>query len=276
MCRLLAWAGREPVTVVEALGEDELEAFTALSRQHADGWGMAWWPPEEPGELPAPQIERSTTCAAEDPRYREVTHAARGNAGFVHLRWATPGLAVATVNTHPFTHGRLAFAHNGAIHPQQRLDEILPAQWRSQMTGTTDSERYFLAIVAALDAGASVHHAVASVVHDVFARFEPTSLNAMLLAPDALYIIAAYDPAKVPAVGASARGGAPTAELDTVFYDLHHRSSADSFVVASSGFQQHGGAPWESLGNMTLLRVQRGTLATTVSSLETSTVPLGS
>ena len=44
MCRLLAWAGREPVTVAEALGEPELAGFTELSRQHADGWGMAWWP----------------------------------------------------------------------------------------------------------------------------------------------------------------------------------------------------------------------------------------
>ena len=67
MCRLLAWAAREPVTVAQALGEADFEAFTALSRQHADGWGMAWWPPDS--DDAAPSTTASTTCAADDPRY---------------------------------------------------------------------------------------------------------------------------------------------------------------------------------------------------------------
>ncbi len=266
MCRLLAWAGRMPVTVAEALGEAELAAFTELSRQHADGWGMAWWPD---GSARAPRIERSTTCAAEDPRFAELTHSASGDAGFVHLRWATPGLPVVPANTHPFTHGRLAFAHNGAIHPQARLDEILSTDWRPRMHGTTDSERYFLAVAAQLDAGASVHDAVATVVDHIFGAFEPTSLNAMLLAPDALYVISAHDPNKVPALGASSTRHPTTEELDTVFYDLHHRSRADSLVVASSGFQAHPDGGWGPLHNMRLLRVERGTLQTSVTSLET-------
>ena len=88
-------------------------------------------------------------CAADDPRYARITAQRRRGLGV-----RSPALG----NTRPTggrwpTRTRLfmddwAFAHNGAIHPQDRLDEILPAGWRSQMRGTTDSERYFLAIVA--------------------------------------------------------------------------------------------------------------------------------
>jgi predicted glutamine amidotransferase len=265
MCRLLAWAGREAVTVADALGERDFEAFTALSRQHADGWGMAWWPGHR--DDGGPQVATSTLCAADDARYRAVTHGAAGDLGFVHLRWATPGLPVVDANTHPFAQGSWAFAHNGAIHPQDRLDEILPPGWKARMRGTTDSERYFLAIAARLEDGASVRDAVAVVVEDIFTRLEPTSLNAMLLGPDALHIIAAHDPARVPAVGASSSGGSGSSELDTVFYDLHHRRRADSFVVASSGFRQAGDDDWQPVPNMSLLTIERHTLATSMETL---------
>ena len=268
MCRLLAWAGHRPVTVADALGENDFEAFTALSRQHADGWGMAWWPADGSGA--EPRTIRSTTCAAVDPLYGSVTHQEAGDLGFVHLRWATPGLPIVEANTHPFVHGQWAFAHNGAIHPQDRLDEILPPGWKARMRGTTDSERYFLAIAARLEDGASMREAVAAVVDDIFDRFEPTSLNAMLLGPDALHIIAAYDPSRVPSVGASSGGGSESDELDIVFYDLHHRRTADSLVVASSGVRRHGDDDWEALPNMSLLRIERGTLATSVETLTRS------
>ncbi|MBJ7609163.1 MAG: class II glutamine amidotransferase [Candidatus Dormibacteraeota bacterium] len=268
MCRLLGWAGAEPVPVATALGDDDLAAFTALSRQHADGWGMAWWGADAARREGAPSVARSTTCAADDPRFNELATGVAADAGFAHLRWATPGLPVVTANTHPFTHGRLAFAHNGAIHPQPRLDELLPAGWRSQMGGTTDSERYFLAIAARLDGGESPVEAVAAVVHHIFGEFEPTSLNAMMLAPDALYVISAYDQARVPPLGASAGRASSSGELDTVFYDLHYRRRVASVVVASSGFSQRREDGWEPLGNMRLLRIERDTLSTSVSSLE--------
>ncbi len=264
MCRLLAWAGHGPLTVADALGPTDFEAFTALSRQHADGWGMAWWPSDD--ATTAPHTTSSTRCAADDPQYDVITHSTAADLGFVHLRWATPGLPVVAANTHPFVRGRWAFAHNGAIHPQDRLDEILPPGWKAQMRGTTDSERYFLAIAARIDDGASVRDAVAAVVADIFDNFEPTSLNAMLLGPDALYVVAAYDPAKVPSVGASSNGHPASAEPDTVFYDLHQSRRAGSLVVGSSGFGRRSD-DWQPLPNMSLLRIERHTLTTSLEGL---------
>src|SRR5919199_979050 len=48
--------------------------------------------------------------------------------------------------THPFTDGRMAFAHNGAIRPASALDALVAPELRADREGTTDSERYFLAV----------------------------------------------------------------------------------------------------------------------------------
>lgn len=276
MCRLLAWAGRGPLTVAQALGDRELDAFTALSRQHADGWGMAWWDADVTRDHRAPLTERSTTTAADDPRFASLTTTAVGDSGFVHLRWATHGLQIVPANTHPFTHGHFAFAHNGAIHPQARWDEILPPGWSTQMRGATDSERYFLAIVAQLGEGATMHDAVASVVRRLFADLQPTSLNAILLTPDALFVISAHDPTRAPSLGQVSGGTFASTEPDMRFYDLHYRTRPDTIAVTSSGFPQRAEEGWKPLENMKLLRIERGTLASSITSLASSTVPLGS
>ena len=52
-------------------------------------------------------------------------------------------------------------------------------------------------------------------------------------------------------------------EPDTTFYQLSYRADATSVVVASSGFPQPLAEGWQRLANMTLLRIDRGTLATT-------------
>jgi predicted glutamine amidotransferase len=266
MCRLLGWAARRPMTVADALGRAELAGFTALSRQHADGWGMAWWPPEVRSIGPPP-VERSTTCAADDPRFAELTTSAATDAGFVHLRWATPGLPIIAANTHPFVHGSMAFAHNGAIHPINRTTELVPAGWESQLAGTTDSERYFLSIVARLSQGETVAQAVAEVVRRIFDDFSPTSLNAMVLTPDTLQVISAHDPSRVPMMGESSGGASSSTEPDTTFYEISYRADATSVVVASSGFPQPADDGWQRLANMTLLRIDRVTLDTSTAAL---------
>jgi predicted glutamine amidotransferase len=251
MCRLLGWAGRQPIAVADVLGPAALADFTALSLQHSDGWGMGWWP--EP--LPAngsPSSERSTTRAADDPHFADLIRSIHADAAFVHLRWANTGMAVQPANTHPFVRGGMAFAHNGAIHPFDRIDEITPAGYESEVRGTTDSERYFMAIAARLDAGDTMRDAVAAVVERIFAEFLPTSLNAMLLAPDALYVVSAHDNSRAPKRD---DGSGP----DPNFYTLSSRVVGDSLVIASSGFAQPQADGWRPLPNMSLLRVERGT-----------------
>ena len=58
-------------------------------------------------------------------RFADWSRATRSDLGLVHLRRATLGLPVRAENTHPFTDGRLAFAHNGSISPPPALDVLL-------------------------------------------------------------------------------------------------------------------------------------------------------
>jgi hypothetical protein len=100
------------------------------------------------------------------------------------------------------------------------------------------------------------------VVRRIFESFSPTSLNAMLLTPDALHVISAHDRSRVPMMRASSGGATSSMEPDTAFYELSYRADANSVVVASSGFPQPEAEGWQRLANMTLLRIDRGTLVT--------------
>jgi predicted glutamine amidotransferase len=259
MCRLLGYCASHDVPVAQLLGADGFGEFTGLAALHCDGWGMAWY---EDGQ---PRLRKSQQSAEDDPEYAKLAHEPAGDLGLVHLRWATPGLEISERNSHPFAHGPYQLAHNGAIHPQSRLGEIIPDGWASRLTGTTDSEHYFLGIMARLEAsGGDLPAAVAGTLAFIESEFAPASLNAILLAPDRLYAINWHDPAKVAEADLRKRGwqGGPAEVL--AYLDLRYRVRDDAVVVSSTGWPQDG---WELLPNHHLMTVERGTLRRTVQPL---------
>ena len=148
MCRLLGYAYDRDVSVAEVLGESGLEGFTALTAVHGDGWGMAWRDDTGTHTTSAP------TSASEDPTYAELVRTPLARAGFLHLRWATGGLPVTAANTHPFSDGDYAFAHNGHVSPIPDLEALLRPETRAALVGDTDSERYFRFVLQCVrDAG---------------------------------------------------------------------------------------------------------------------------
>jgi hypothetical protein len=56
--------------VIEVLGQDAFDEFTALTALHGDGWGMAWLDPDSP-------TTRSVTCR---PSTTRRTRSLPGNA----------------------------------------------------------------------------------------------------------------------------------------------------------------------------------------------------
>jgi predicted glutamine amidotransferase len=249
MCRVLGYCAKKQISVAELVGDPGLAAFTALSQWHADGWGVAAL---DGGGM---HVAKSPRQAREDPEYQRLTGEQLGDTGLVHLRWATPGLAVEDRNSHPFTWGEYTMCHNGAIRPQDRLPELLPPEWERRVTGTTDSERYFLHVMAGLEAnGGDVVAAVADTVQRIRADYTPNSLNAILLAPDALYAIAWHDPERIPLEAIRARN---SPEEPTCYFNLGYRQTDDAVVVASTGWPQDG---WGVLPNGSVLAVDRATL----------------
>jgi predicted glutamine amidotransferase len=256
MCRILGYCARDDVSVSELVGGAGLTAFTALAAWHRDGWGMA----AQDGD--GLRVSKSHHQASDDPDYLRLASERLGDTGLVHLRWATPGLAVDDRNAHPFVHGDFALAHNGAIHPQDKLPELLPPDWEQRLTSGTDSERYFLHIMSGLENnGGDVPKAVADTVQHIRDGYAPNSLNAILLGPDALYAIAWHDPDRIPHEAIRARNSPEVPEL---YFNLAYRQTPDAVVVASTGWPQDG---WASLPNGSVLVVDRTTLATHVEPL---------
>jgi predicted glutamine amidotransferase len=262
MCRLLGYCSLGSAPVANLLTEEGLRGFTALSAFHGDGWGMAWY------NTDGPHVQKSTRRAEDEPDYGRLTHRALGDIGLVHLRWATPGLGIGYHNSHPFRYGPYTLAHNGAVHPQDRLGEMLPAGWERRLTGTTDSERYLLHIMWRLERrGGDVVAAIADTVASIGSRYAVNSLNAILLSPDKMYAISWHDPARIPEAELRRRGLASTPEEIAGYFHLAYRVTADAVVAASSGWPQPG---WTALANQGVLVVDRATLEMSVFSLDSA------
>jgi predicted glutamine amidotransferase len=258
MCRLLAYCSGADASLADLVGADGLRDFTGLCALHGDGWGMAWYDGDEP------VVRKSPMRADGEPEYEKLAHEPLSDIGLVHLRWATPGLGVNERNNHPFRYGRHVFAHNGAIHPQDRLAQMLPAEWEARLAGTTDSERYFLLIMSRLAGhGGDMVAAIADAVADIDARFEPNSLNAILLSPDRLYAINWFHRARIPE--AKLRSCGRDEDEITTYFDLAYQTAGDSVVVASSGWPQPG---WTPLPDRHVLVADRGTRTTAILPLQ--------
>jgi len=259
MCRLLGYCSSREASLEDLIGADGLREFTGLCALHGDGWGMAWYEGAEP------VIRKSPVRADSVPEYDKLAREPLADLGLVHLRWATPGLGVNERNSHPFRYGQYVFAHNGAIHPQDRLPEMLPPRWERRLAGTTDSERYFLLIMSRLASqGGDVVAAIADAAADIDNRFEPNSLNAILLSPDKLYAITWYHGDRVPEAKLRASGMDKPDEI-AAYFDLAYSATDSAVVVASSGWPQPG---WTPLPNRHVLVADRRTLRTQVLSLQ--------
>jgi predicted glutamine amidotransferase len=250
MCRLLGWAARTPVPLADLLDRRELRQFTALSRKHRDGWGVAWHTGSGIG------VRKSPDAARDNPGFTAWASDVPADLGMVHLRWATLGLGVHPGNTHPFTGDGIAFAHNGSIRPPMSLDDLVSPALRQGMEGETDSERYFRAVLS-LAAGpdgsvepARIEPALVQTVETIAATKQFTSLNCLLMTPERLYAVCRFR-------GTHA-GEAPD------YFHLRYRAGERAVVVSSSGW----GDGWQPLADGELLTVDRQTLALSVTRLD--------
>jgi predicted glutamine amidotransferase len=246
MCRLLGWATTGPTTLLDLVGADDLNTFTELSAKHSDGWGVAR--ATETGV----KVHKRADSARSSRAFARWARGYASDLGMAHLRRATMGLSVGIENTHPFTDGHVAFAHNGSVLTPAALDGLVDPDVARQRRGTTDSERYFLALLTRLRTGAAPREALRDTADEIAGTLPFTSLNCLLLTPEELIAVSRYDPA----------GNLEDEGPD--YYRLRYRVTSDAVVVSSSGW----GRDWQELANGDLLTVRRGTLETSVLSGE--------
>lgn len=260
MCRLLGYVARRPISMVDVLGREEFEAFTALTAVHGDGWGMAWQDPDD-GTV---RCETSATSAIEDPAYQRLAGQRLGRAGIVHLRWATPGLPVTAENTHPFVADGYAFAHNGHIAPIERLEGLLTPQSRAALRGTTDSERYFRFVLQCIaDQGQDVE-GVSQALEVLVHEFPEASLNSLLLTPTDVFAVHINSRAPVPVDGLrelfASDDEIPYRHTEE-YFAMDYRLTEDAVHVISSGIDPEGWTPvpedTAAVANLSTLEITR-------------------
>ncbi len=256
MCRMLGFVTRQPRAVADVLGEG-LPAFAALSAHHRDGWGFAWYRPED-GQL---EVAKAPEQAQASAAFAQTAGRIRTDMLIGHLRWATPGMPLCAENTHPFASGSIAFAHNGGLSPLEAIEELIDPEQRAALAGSTDSERYFFALLSAIERTGDPERALRELMVALHRRVRSSCLNALLLTPQALYAVCDWAP------------DAPMVRRDANYYHLYYRADADAVLIGSSGWQQDGG--WSALESGQGLVVERGTLRTRVIELDRREVAAG-
>ena len=243
MCRLFGYVARKPAGISKSL-KDIFDALIDVSHFHGDGWGLAWYDASD--NL---RVSKAPEAAYTSSTFSSLIDSVQTDAFISHIRWATAGFPLCDVNTHPFAHGEFAFAHNGAIFPNEILETLIAPHFKTMLQGTTDSERYFLALLSSLEQVPPVE-AFRSLLQKMHQQVRSSSLNSLLLTRNALYALNDYDP------------NAPRAVKEPAYFHLHYLVTPDGVTVASTGLGQNEGG--NKLDNGQLLIVERGTLNVSV------------
>jgi predicted glutamine amidotransferase len=242
MCRLLGVVSTTPIAVADAVGDDVLKDFVALTKVHRDGWGVATV--GHRGE--APEVQVSAGTALDDRAFGAATHDVRSAATVVHLRWATSGLAVEPQNSHPFVANGLAMAHNGSIKPMGPLDDLLEPAMAATLNGTTDSERYFAVIRQYRCTTTTLAEAVRLAVAQLRQLYPEASLNALVLGEDQLIVVHAHARSRLvdEDIEEITAAELPAEHLEDYFALRLARPDDHTLVIGSTGF---GNLAWEPL-----------------------------
>ena len=240
MCRLLAFTSLERKSFYDVVGSD-FEKFVALSAEHKDGWGIGY-----EGE-----VIKDINPANQSTLLTETGKSLETAGALFHLRLASKGITINIDNNHPFTHGTTTFMHNGTIRPSDTAEQFISEKYKPLVTGTTDSERFFYALLSQVDEFGLVE-GVRSIVNKIRAIADYSALNIMVQTPDTLIAVCEFNDTN------KSEWSGPD------HYELRFSAREGDFLVASTGW---GNSDWEHLNNHQMLVVDRSTLKYSVSDL---------
>jgi predicted glutamine amidotransferase len=240
MCRLLAFTSLERKSFYDVVGSD-FEKFVALSAEHKDGWGIGY-----EGE-----VVKDIKPAQESDLLTETGKNLETAGALLHLRLASKGITINIDNNHPFTHGTTTFMHNGTIRPSDTAEQFISQKYRELITGTTDSERFFYAVLSQIDELGLVE-GVRKTVNLIRDIADYSALNIMVQTPETLIAVCEFNESN------KSEWSGPD------HYELRFSARENDFLVASTGW---GNTDWQHLDNHQMLVVDRSTLKYSISAL---------
>jgi len=137
MCRLFGLYANKLVNAYFSFFEAK-RSFENLSREHSQGWGIAWFDGFKWDLYKEPQSLHESNEAKR--RIKNI----RGIIIISHVRRASQG-EVKKENTHPWLYKDYVFAHNGDAN-REKLLNLLSENYKD-LEGETDSEVFFHLIV---------------------------------------------------------------------------------------------------------------------------------
>ncbi len=212
-----------------------------MSSEHKDGWGYA-----HDGE-----ILKDVIPARESEALSRASSEVLTDGALLHLRLASKGITVNIDNNHPFTHGTTTFMHNGTIRPGNTAEQFIADKYKGFLQGTTDSERFFYALLSQVDEQGLVE-GVCSIVNMIRSIADYTALNIMVQTPDTLIAVCEFNPENKSEWSSEDH------------YELRFKKDGNDLVIASTGW---GNSDWQHLDNHQMLVVDRSTLEYSISSL---------
>ena len=240
MCRLLAFTSLERKSFYDVVGAD-FEKFVALSAEHKDGWGLA-----HDG-----QILKDLLAAKDSESLARASVETLTDGALLHLRLASKGITINIDNNHPFTYGTTTFMHNGTIRPADTAEQFINQKYKGLITGTTDSERFFYALLSQVDELGLVE-GVRKTVNLIRSIADYSALNIMLQTPDTLIAVCEFNEENT------------TEWSGPDHYELRFTQRGEDFLIASTGW---GNTDWQHLDNHQMLVIDRTTLKYSISSL---------
>ena len=133
---------------LRAMLRDAPRSLSALSSEHADGWGIAW---RDEGDW---SIGKGILQAARCPGFEVLSQGLAARVAVAHVRKKTVG-ETSLANTHPFRRGRFVFAHNGTADAAWLARRSSPERM-AEIEGDTDSERLFAFAMTHVDEAGDV------------------------------------------------------------------------------------------------------------------------
>jgi predicted glutamine amidotransferase len=219
----------------------DFDKFVALSTEHKDGWGIGY-----EGE-----VIKDIKPAQESELLTQTGQSLETSGALFHLRLASKGIVVNIDNNHPFTHGTTTFMHNGTIRPSDTAEQFINEKYEAFVTGTTDSERFFYALLSQIDELGLLEGA-RKTVNLIRAVADYSALNIMVQTPDTLIAICEFNEEN------KSEWSGPD------HYELRFTQRGEDFLIASTGW---GNSDWQHLDNHQMLVVNRSTLEYSISSL---------
>ena len=240
MCRLLGFTSTDRKSFYNVVGSN-FDAFVELSAEHKDGWGLAY----------EGKVIKDLKPAKDSELLTQTGQTLETNGALLHLRQASKGISIDINNNHPFTHGTITFMHNGTIRPGDTAEQFIADKYKSLIQGTTDSERYFYALISMVDELGLVE-GVRKTVNLIRAIADYSSLNIMVQTPDTLIAVCEFNPDN------------KTEWSSEDHYELRFKKEGSDVIIASTGW---GNSDWQHLDNHEMLVVNRSTLECSISSL---------